>query len=496
VTGEGFDGEKFSAVQAGLAPMWPSMTMRRRDGDRTLLVISSVSQEIPANYQPLIPAYEERYLAYVIMLANDPHTRVVFVTSQPVLPRLFDYYLGLQPAAHQADLRSQLTQISVGDSTLRPLTRKIIERPRVIERIRASVPDPSRAVVLPFMTTDLEAQLVVELGIPIYGTDPRLARLGTKSGSREVFAAAGVPHARGTTGVRTVGDVAAALVDLLDGPRPPAEALVKHDEGVGGGFNAVVDLRGARPEDLEERVLALAPEDPDTDTEAFLAALEHLGGVVEERLTGARFRSPSVQLRASPEGGLEVLTTHDQVLGGASGQIYFGCRFPADPGYGLLISQHGVTIGEELVRRGVVGRFGIDFVATDDGDGWSVHAVEINLRAGGTTHPYLALHILTEGEYDQGTGVFLADGRAKHYVASDHLEVQHLNRLTPDDVLDVIEEAELRWDDATGVGTVLHMVSGVAVAGRIGVTTIADSHDDADALFKRVETTLAGAARS
>jgi hypothetical protein len=492
----GFDGEAFSAVQAGLAPMWPSMTMRRRDGDRTLLVVSSVSIPIPANYQPLIPAYEERYLSYVIALANDPNTRVVFVTSQPVLPRLFDYYLGLQPASHQADVRSRLTNISIGDGSLRPLTEKIIERPRVVERIRASVPDPSRAVMLPFMTTELEARLVVELGIPVYGTDPRLADLGTKTGSREIFVAAGVPHARGTNGVRTVGEVAAALADLLAGPDPPEAAILKHDEGVSGGGNAQIDLRGARPEDLEDRVLALTPEDPDLDTEAFLALLEELGGVVEERLTGTGFCSPSVQLRASPEGGLEVLTTHDQVLGGASGQTYFGCRFPAHPDYGPLISSHAVAIGEELVRRGVVGRFGIDFVVTRDGDGWTAHAVEINLRAGGTTHPYIALHALTEGVYDEATGVFRSGGRPKHYVASDHLEVPHLDRLTPDDVLDVIEEAELRWDDDVGVGTVLHMVSGVAVAGRIGVTTIADSHDDADALFKRVESTLAEAARS
>ena len=58
---------------------------------------------------------------------------------------------------------------------------------------------------------------------------------------------------------------------------------------------------------------------------------------------------------------------------------------------------------------------------TDDGS-WQAHAIEVNLRNGGTTHPVLTMHCMTDGSYVEDSGEFIADGAAKHYVASDHLE--------------------------------------------------------------------------
>src|SRR5574338_1127533 len=146
-----FDGDAFADLQARLAPIWPEITLRRRSGSRTLLVVSSVSIDIPESYQPLIAAYEERYLIYVLALATAPGTRVIYVTSQPILPRMVDYYLDLIPTADPHDVRRRLTTQSVGDSTLQPLTRKILDRPRLVERIRSLVQDGSPAILIPFV---------------------------------------------------------------------------------------------------------------------------------------------------------------------------------------------------------------------------------------------------------------------------------------------------------------------------------------------------------
>ena len=64
--------------------------------------------------------------------------------------------------------------------------------------------------------------------------------------------------------------------------------------------------------------------------EQYAATLQTRGGIVEERITGTDFRSPSVQLRVTPLGKVELLSTHDQVLGGPSGQSYLGCRVPGE----------------------------------------------------------------------------------------------------------------------------------------------------------------------
>jgi hypothetical protein len=492
------DEREFASLQARLGPMWPTLTLRRRHEERTLVVVSSMSVQMPAELVPLVPAYEERYLIYVLGLAQAPGTRVVYVTSQPILPRMLDYYLCLLPGLDPVDLHSRLTTISVGDWSPRPLTEKILERPRLIERIRSLIRNPEAAVLVPFVTTPLEARLAVELGIPVYGPHPSCGNLGTKTGSRETFEIAGVPFPRGANQVRSVSEVARALDDLAD-QDPPDEAVVKLDDSVSGYGNAIVDLRGAggRPE-IERRVRMLRPEDPDLDAAGFLDRLEEESGIVEERINGTDFRSPSVQLRNSPEGGSEVLSTHDQILGGATGQTYFGCRFPADVDYAPALADHGTAIAEALARHGVIGRFGIDFVATrsdrDDGR-WGVHAVEINLRSGGTTHPALTLLALTEGDYLPEEGRYLVDGIDKHYVATDHLEAPNLASLTPDDVFDVAEQSGLVWDDASKTGLVFHMVSAVGVAGRVGVTAVADSPTSAEALYGKTEAVLADAAR-
>ena len=72
----------------------------------------------------------------------------------------------------------------------------------------------------------------------------------------------------------------------------------------------------------------------------------------------------------------------------------------------------------------MLGRFAVDFVVVRDDDGdWTPYAIELNLRKGGTTHPFLTLQFLTDGRYDAGTGLFLTPrGDEKHLVATDHLE--------------------------------------------------------------------------
>ena len=80
--------------------------------------------------------------------------------------------------------RARLTLLCVHDSSPRSLTEKILERPRVVERIRAGIADPSRAYLTVFNSTPLERRLAVLLRIPLNGVDPSLSALGTKSGSR------------------------------------------------------------------------------------------------------------------------------------------------------------------------------------------------------------------------------------------------------------------------------------------------------------------------
>jgi len=236
----------------------------------------------------------------------------------------------------------------------------------------------------------------------------------------------------------------------------------------------------------------MAFEAPDMPYDAYMAKLEENGGIVEELIRGVELRSPSVQLRVAPTGEVELLSTHDQMLGGPSGQSYLGCCFPADFAYAKAISVDARTIGERLAKEGVVGRFAIDFVVVQSTDGgWTPYAIELNLRKGGTTHPFLTLQFLTDGRYDPMTALFLTPmGREKHLIATDHLESDSLRALSLDDLFDVVARHGLHFDQARQTGVVFHMISCLTEHGRVGLTAVGDTPAEAEALYQRAECIL------
>jgi hypothetical protein len=79
-----------------------------------------------------------------------------------------------------------------------------------------------------------------------------------------------------------------------------------------------------------------------------------------------------------------LISTHDQLLGGPTNQLYLGCRFPAEDGYRRQIQHAARRIGEALAARGVVSRLGIDFVVrrASPSAPWEIFALEVNLRIG------------------------------------------------------------------------------------------------------------------
>jgi len=238
-------------------------------------------------------------------------------------------------------------------------------------------------------------------------------------------------------------------------------------------------------------VRAMSFESAAVTIDGYAADLAERGGIVEERIAGEEFRSPSVQMRVTPLGTLEVLSTHDQLLGGPSGQSYLGCRFPADPAYATAITREAVKVGERLAQEGVIGRFAVDFVVVRAGGGWDPYAIELNLRKGGTTHPFLTLQFLTDGVYDPETAVFAApSGQQKHFVASDHVESPLYRALTPDDLFDVVVRRGLHFDQSRQTGVVFHMMSALGEHGRTGLTAVADHPEGAEELYERVVSML------
>ncbi|HZI45580.1 MAG TPA: peptide ligase PGM1-related protein, partial [Ilumatobacter sp.] len=132
-----------------------------------------------------------------------------------------------------------------------------------------------------------------------------------------------------------------------------------------------------------------------------------------------------------------------------------------------------------------------------DGNGsWTSYAIELNLRKGGTTHPFLTLQFLTDGRYDWRSGLFMTvDGREKHLVATDHLESPSLRALVLDDLFDIVARHRLHFDQARQTGVVFHMMSCLTEHGRVGLTAVGNSAAEANTLYERAERILLDEAR-
>ena len=120
---------EFAELQARLRQMWPHVTLRSiGEVERVLVVVHSISLDVPDQLIPVFPAYEERFLCLVLSLLRAPRSRVIYVTSQPIHPRVLDYWFGLVPELDTPEARSRFQTVSLVDGSNRPLSQKLLER--------------------------------------------------------------------------------------------------------------------------------------------------------------------------------------------------------------------------------------------------------------------------------------------------------------------------------------------------------------------------------
>jgi hypothetical protein len=430
--------------------------------------------------------YEERMLFFTLFLRS-PALHIVFVTSLTVDPAIVDYYLNFLPDPE--DARRRLRLVALDDHDIGPLSQKMLRRPEILEQIRGLVPDHDEACVLPFNVTPPEKQVAEALELPLYGPTPDQVWLGSKSGSRRMAKRAGVAILEGREELRSL-DALDIAIEVIRARAPHARAVVvKLNNGFSGQGNAIVELeeRGAHFND-DHTTFCGAGESWST----FGRKVQEEGAIVEELVRRESMVSPSVQMRIDPGGNVEMISTHDQVLGGPDSQVYLGAKFPAHPSYRLTIQEDALKVGRVLAEEGVIGSFGVDFLVAAGVGGNHVYLSEINLRMGGTTHPFWMARLVTEGDYDEATGELVADGRPKCYVASDNVKYESLIGKNPEQVIDLVEQAGLGFDPATRTGATLHLLGAVHEFGKMGLTAIANSTEEAEDLYEQVLKTLSG----
>ncbi|WP_225878590.1 peptide ligase PGM1-related protein [Spongiactinospora rosea] len=453
-------------------------------GEGTLVVVPSLS--LPQDELRRITgvtSYEERLL-FLLLTLRRPGVRVVYLTSRPVDEEIVEYYLGF--LADPAGARARLHMISTGEPGAQPLTRTIVRRRDLVGRLREIIGTGSDAWLVPFVVSEHEERLAAMLGLPVYGPPAKLAHLGSKSGARAIGAQAGVPMARGAGDLYSLPDAERAARALRAGDR----LIVKLNDSYSGLGNAVVATAPGTTLAESPTVFSAAGE----TWETFARKIAERGAVVEEFIEHRPMHHPSALARITPGGHYDVVATHDQVFGGANSDVYQGCTFPARDPYRRQVGECAHRIARVLAGHGVVGLLGMDFFALKTDGGYGALLCEINLRFGGTTHPFGAALLTTGASYDPGTGALTACGRPKYYAATDNCSSPGLRGRTPGEVVAMLERAGLGFDPDGRTGNVLHLLGAVPEHGKLGFTSIGDSREQAGELFRATMGLLTGGA--
>jgi hypothetical protein len=220
--------------------------------------------------------------------------------------------------------------------------------------------------------------------------------------------------------------------------------------------------------------------------------------------------SPSVQCRVTPTGNCEIISTHDQQLGGESGQVYIGGHFPASNEYAVELGKMGILVAEALKEKGVMGRFAVDFISVKEKDarpddprlndsvgqavgrGWKHYPIEINLRKGGTTHPFLMLQFLTDGKYNDEEGLYYTSKGhlVRYYFCSDNLRSDKYKGISPHDLIDIAMMNELNYDGSSQEGVMFHLIGALSQYGKLGVVCIGSTPQRAREFYAKIVTVL------
>lgn len=482
---------EFKQLQQKFSAQFKSV-FHDRMAAKTVVIVPSLTldQEILAKIDG-VNHYEERMLC-LLMLLRMPNTHVVYVTSMPVHNIIMDYYLHLLPGITSYHARQRLKTLACFDASAKSLTQKILDRPRLIERIRKSIPQDHVSHIACFNVTEAERALAIKLNMPIYGCDPDLNYLGTKNFSRKIFKECNIDTPPGFEDCSKEEDVINSLFKLKTTFPQLNKAVVKLNDGFSGEGNAVFSFENApQNEHLQSWIKEVLPQRlqivaRDLMYTSFIEKFCMMGGIVEAFIDGEQKAFPSVQCRITPLGEAEVISTHDQVIGGEIGHVFLGAHFPASREYAVSMGEIGKRITEKLKSYGVLGRFSVDFISVKENNEWKHFAIEINLRKGGTTHPFLMLQYLTEGEYDASKGIYLtASGQQRFYFFSDNLQSEYYKGLTPHDLIEIATCNDLLYNGSTQQGVMFHMIGALSQYGKLGILCIGATMEIAMELYNK-----------
>ena len=344
---------------------------------------------------------------------------------------------------------------------------------------------------MPYNTTELERDVALSLGIPMYGADPRLADWARRPGAGGCSPswACRTRWAPRTCTASTTSPTRSWR--CAPSGRRCDSAIVKLNEGVSGEGNAVVAWRACphpgRPTSgtrccAGSREMELESEK--TPFDVYIAKFAEGGGIVEERIDGRRAAQPERPAARPARRRGRAAVDARPAAGRCERPELPGLRLPGRPRVRRSRSPSTPARsapGWPSRARSGGSRSTSSWSASGDRS-WTPYAIELNLRKGGTTHPFLTLQFLTDGRYDPDDGAVPHAARRTRSTWSRPTTSSPtlLRGLVPLDLFDIVARHGLHFDQSRQVGVVFHMISCLTEHGRVGLTAVGDTPEEPD----------------
>ena len=331
-----------------------------------------------------------------------------------------------------------------------------------------------------FVLTPKENSISKEFNLPTYWKHPKVDYFKTKSGNRMLLE--GVTNlARGYRDLFTVEEVVEALMKLRSETHSQ-KFVIKLNDGVSGDGNGFVEIISEVPNEYQIRQALIETKFVSSKMTytKFFREFAKLGGVVEEFIDGKNKRSPSVQIFLHPNDEFEILSSHEQILD-ETGARFLGAKFPALGAHRKNIISEAAKVAQKLLANKIYGIVGLDFLTTEDNSVLNTYLIELNLRKGGTTHPYwTAKAALGDVGICDYTGKFILGNKSlRSYQSNDNLICQNQSASRSlKCLMSKLEMHKLLFCHQKKKGVILHMLNSYVPAGKIGAIFIGETDQE------------------